>query len=534
MNFINNEHRNIYLIILTLTVLATIVLYSDRHTASNLVIVPDSTEYTLAAHRFATTGEYKILVDGRWLPPRYPPWFSVLVLAPAYLLLGIEPGNAIYSITFFGVVGVLLAFFLGKKIGGNWGGVFASLILLALPIYRIYSKFIMTDVPATALILIVCLIYLWLKTGTNTRPSIFLLPGLFIAVAALFRPTCASTVLPFLVYLVHSNNLNLTIRKLIFLIAPLAIAATASVVYNTYIFGYPFRNGYHFWSSVPYDYINLSYSLSYVHVNLILLWKSKIIHFAAMVFAVWASNNWIIDNKNNSQSSLRSIHYFIEFILLGTGPIILFHMIYYYPEPRFYLPTISLAAIITGGIIGSWSRKFPFLTILTIFGMLVISQFFTTIEAFNKSKHLLNRRSAANEIIRLTPENSFIISTIEPAYIEYLTARESQRRIVPLSRNVEYADKLIAPKKIAFPSPPPLNWGDNRCAGLVNGGAQEAVHFVASEQLDNIAQQIASNTKVFLNTTNIKQQDLSVLNEFKKRFIFIKFSKDLFELQNQN
>lgn len=530
MKFINT-YRNIYLTILLLTILSVILLYSDPRTASNLVIVPDSTEYALAAHCFATTGEYKILVDGQWRPPRYPPWFSILIITPAYRLAGLEPGNAIYPIIFSGVLGVLIAFFLGKKIGGLFGGIFASLMLLALPVYRMYSKYVMTDVPITVLALITCLIYLQLKS--KTTPLTFLFAGFLIAVAASMRPVWASMIFPFLFFLIHSNNKK-TFQKILFLLVPLFCTITASMAYNTYVFGHPFRTGYHYWTSVPYDYLNLTFSLSYVPVNLILLWKSKIIHFATVVFIVCASNYWLIRLNSNSQSSLDSMRWLIEFALIGTGPIMFFHLIYFYPEPRFYLPIIAIAAIFTGGIMGRWINRYPILTLLGVLGIIFVSQFFTKIEGLDKPEHMLNRRSAVSEIVRLTLADSLIISTIEPAYIEYFTAKESQRRIIPLSRSIEYANKLITPKKIPNPDPAPKNWQDHRCAGLINGGAREAVKATASEQIDFITQQIVNGHKVYVNTTHVQENDKAILREMEKRFVFIPLTKDLFELQNRH
>jgi len=533
LNFKTYWHQNRYLIILFLIAVASIVLYYDRDKASNLVIVPDSVEYALAGHRFATACEYKILVGGQWLPPRYPPWFSVLVIAPAYLIIGLEPGNAIYPITIFGIMGLIFAFYLGKKIGGYWGGIFASLILLGLPIYRMWSKYVMTDVPATTLVLCACLLYLHLRTQINANPLIYLLSGFIVAFATSIRPVSISIGLPFLIFFIYSRQLAQRFQKLIFFIIPIILLIIASLTYNALVFGSPFRSGYHFWSSVPYDYLHLTFSFSYIITNMILLWKTKIIHFLCMAFVIWLLNRWITSSKINNQAYPSNIKYIEEFTLFGTAPIVLFHLFYFYPEPRFYLPTLALVVVIIGSIIGYWFNRFPFLTILTVFIVIVLSQFCTLLEHY-KTDHLLNRYAAVKEILRNTPENAWIISGIEPAYIEYFVAKDSKRRIVPISRNIEYADKLITFKKVDFPNPPPSNWSDYRRLRLIKGGAKEAISFVASEQYDNIAKQISSNTKVFLDTTNITQQDQAVLNEIKRRFELIRIKKDLFELKNRD
>jgi len=514
--------------------LAAVVLYCDRISASNLFYTPDSTEYAIAAHRFATAGEYKIPIENRWLPPHYPPWFSILVLSPVYLLLGTEIGNAIYPVTIFGIGGIIIAFLLGKKIGGNWGGIFASFAVLALPLYRYWSKHVMTDVPATVLMLVACLLYLWLRNRTDTRPLAYLLPGIITAVAALFRPVCTAAILPFLVFAVTYHGLALALRKLVFLVTPLVIAATVSLTYNTSVFGSPFRSGYHFWMPVPFDFVHLTFSLSNIYTNLIALLQSHAVLLVCAACAVLAIE-CRINNMNTKQLPFSpDIRWVVEFVILGTGPIVLFHLLYFYLDPRFYLAPIVLTAIITGGIIGSWLKKKPR---LALGGVIVLALLFIIINFFITLKYLLKpdqpsyKRFTVEEILKYTPKNAWIISGIEPVYLEYLVAKQSQRRIVPISRNIEYTNKVIAPEKISSLYPPPKRWDDVQRNALLRAGAKEAVFFVASEQLDSIATQLIQGTKVFIATTNIKIEDQQILDELKRRFLFIPRSATLFELK---
>src|ERR1700681_2044675 len=88
-----------------LLVIAAVWLYRTPYNASNLEVPPDTVEYALAPLQFLETGRYEIIVDGRGLPPRYPPWFPVLFILPAYVLFGHEPGNAILPVTLLAVTG---------------------------------------------------------------------------------------------------------------------------------------------------------------------------------------------------------------------------------------------------------------------------------------------------------------------------------------------------------------------------------------------------------------------------------------------
>jgi 4-amino-4-deoxy-L-arabinose transferase-like glycosyltransferase len=518
--------------ILLLAVVASALLYQDRFSASNLDIVPDSTEYVLAAHRFATAGEYKILVDGRWLPPRYPPWFSVFVLAPAYSVLGPALGNAIFPITVFAVAGIVLAFLLGKEIGGKWGGTLGALAVLGLPTYRLWSRFIMTDVPAAVLMLGACLLYLRLRTGPQARSTPYLLPGLVISLAALFRPVCAAAVFPFLVCAAASNRWALRLRNLAFLGVPLAVAGAVSMGYNAIVFGSPFRNGYHFWVPVPYDYAHLTFSLSYVASNFAVLWKSNALFLLFAAVVMWAIHRWGIRSQQDGLAGPRTVRWIGEFILLGIVPIVLFHLIYFFPSGRFYLPILTLLAATIGGMLGNWLGRLPRAAGL---GTLALALIWAAQMLSNEFRPALTlRRLAVKEILQHTPEDGWIISGIEPAYLEYLVARGSQRRIVPISRRVEYAGKVIAPEKIPAPDPPPQGWYDHRCPGLLRGGAREAVGFVAEEQLDSIAEQNAHGTRIFIDLLYIVPEDQPILAELNRRFLFIPLTKTLFELQQRN
>jgi hypothetical protein len=76
-----------------LALLSASLLYRSPYNASNLDLPPDSIEYALAGHRLVFEGRYAIQVAGSDYPPRYPPWFSLLV-ALHLLVLGHRAGNA--------------------------------------------------------------------------------------------------------------------------------------------------------------------------------------------------------------------------------------------------------------------------------------------------------------------------------------------------------------------------------------------------------------------------------------------------------
>ncbi len=78
-----NRTRTVFALILLLGISA-ISLFVPAYTASNLGIVPDSVEYATAAWRLVNEGRYVITINGEAYPPRYPPGFALVALAPAW------------------------------------------------------------------------------------------------------------------------------------------------------------------------------------------------------------------------------------------------------------------------------------------------------------------------------------------------------------------------------------------------------------------------------------------------------------------
>jgi hypothetical protein len=141
------------------------------------------------------------------------------------------------------------------------------------------------------------------------------------------------------------------------------------------------------------------------------------------------------------------------------------------------------------------------------------------------------RRLAAERIRQFTPPNAMVISAIDPVYLGRLAAHGTARRIVPLSRNVEYASKLLAWKRVDNPQPPPVDWRDGRAPGLIRAGTPDAVSFVALEQLDAIAAAAAAGTPVFLDTSWVHPDDTTALDGFQGRFQFAQRAPELYELR---
>jgi 4-amino-4-deoxy-L-arabinose transferase-like glycosyltransferase len=511
--------------VLALLAIAAVWLYRAPYKASGLDVPPDTVEYALAPLQLLETGHYEIMLEGRPLPPRYPPWFSVIVIAPAYVLLGHDPGNAILPITATGVLGIFFAWAIGRRIThSSLGGIFAGLALLAVPTYSLWASQVMSDVPSIAVMLGACLLYLHVL---KRPPSAWraLLAGLLVAIAVLFRPVFAAMALPFV--LAFWRQRKTFLRQTAIFLIPLVSAAIVTALYNRATFGSPWRNGYHFWTPVPSDYPNLTFSLDYVQTNLWVL-----IHTAFPIFFAIALLAWIIarmtPRKNALAASRQNLLQLVFFFVLTAGPIVAFHLLYFFPTDRFHLPLLAGTAVIAGCLVALlFEERWLSLLKLVVPTLLLMAIAYrvTTPEPSPA------RRVAADEIRQHTPVNAIVISAIDPVYLERMAASGSSRQIVPLSRRVEYASKLLAPRRIDHPDPPPANWHDHRAIGLVRGGAEEAVRFVASEHVENLAARALAGTPIFLDASFLDRSDVGVLAQLKARFEFVPYRPNLFELR---
>ena len=508
--------------LLSLLLIAAVWLYRSPYNASNLEVPPDTVEYALAPLQLLETGRYEIVIEGRGLPPRYPPWFPVLVLLPAYALFGHEPGNAILPITLLAVAGVGFAYALGKRIASTAGGVLAGLAVLILPSYSSWATQVMTDVPCTTLMLGTCLVYLNLRARPEAL-RLYFGAGVLVAVTTLFRPVFAAMILPFL-FTILAQRKNLFLRTAV-LLAPMAAAAAANFAYNAATFGSPFRNGYKFWVAVPMDYLSMIFSPGYFQMNLGVIGLSLF-----PILLLVAIGAWLLARRRRPTAfsvSRKSLRDAAIFFFLTTVPITLFHLFYFFPGERFFIPMLAgtavLAASMLALLIGSKAESalkilMPALLLLAVAARIAVPA------------PVPLRRVAAERVRAHSPDNAIVISALDPVYLGRLAGAGSSRRIVPLSRNVEYASKVLVRKRVDDPRLSSLNWYDGQALALVRPHAEEAVKFVASERMEELAREVARGTPVFLESLFADQREDKVLAELQARFNLVQRAPYFFEL----
>jgi hypothetical protein len=209
-------------------------------------------------------------------------------------------------------------------------------------------------------------------------------------------------------------------------------------------------------------------------------------------------------------------------------PILLFHLFYFYPDDRFHIPMVASVAVLAGSTLalltGSANEMIPRLLLPAVFLLAVAGRMATPAP-------LPQRRLAAERVRKYTPENAIVISAIDPVYLTRLAGHGSSRRIVPISRNVEYASALLVKKRVDDPRMRLLDWGDDRAFALIRPYAEEAVRSVASERMDELASEVARGTPVFLESTFVDENEAKVLAELQAHFKLVQRVPYLYELR---
>ena len=499
---------------------ATVFLFKTSYNASDLSIVPDSVEYAIGANNIVTSGEYTILLNGEKFPPRYPPWFSLLILAPAYLIFGTAIGNAIYSITFFAVVGIVAAFMLGKHISGDMGGLLAALALLLHPLYRNYAGTIMTDVPCVALILLGCLLYLKIKDRSEPSSLLYISAGLLAALCAAMRPACGSVILPFVFLATFPLSRPKKLLNLAALLSPALILVIISAYYNSSTFGNALRTGYHFWCPVPYDFPDLTFSLNYIPSNIKALETNGSLGYILASIAIIT----IFSFKPSLSDKMKTLIWNTSlFAALAVGPIALFHLIYFFPSSRLFMPVISLLLVIAVATVATPLRIRPKSIMPIILQTLILVGFilFRTIIVQAPPP----RRSAVDRVNNITPPDTLVITAIDPVYMEFMT----NRKILPISRNVEYASKITAKHKLIL-GIKPKHWADISRENLLAAGGIDPVPVVSTDHPLILINRLKSGEPVCIEISRVTYPDRAIASSMQKHLILREKATGLYKV----
>jgi hypothetical protein len=422
--------------------------------------ISDGVEYAASALSFSEGHGLTLPLHGVRFPSRYSPWFSVLFLSPFYFLFD-QLWVGIVAVSLSALVALYATWLLGLILGGVSGGICAVTILCLNSGFRYFCGNIMTEVPVYALLAVLAL--LWISAPVRLLVAIVV--SILTALGIGIRPTFAGV---FLLFLWKFRRSAISLAALVFFPASLVVA---NLYYNQQVFGFFFRTGYHYWMSVPYDFVNLTFSLNYLPNNL--SHASTFLQSLGLLFLLPVAKKISVEVvKPSTQTTLGKPDFnkptvpAVVFLLVTSLPVVAFYLQYFYGTDRFYLPYLQLSMVILAAEIGG----IIFVRCLAGLGVAcsatLLLTFFSLRESLPRQKLLIDLEE------KIKPGDT-LVSSLNPLLLESTIAREKKINILPLNRSVEYASKVVTPFKPSLVLAPTTSPFSHRDSVLMNAGAED-------------------------------------------------------------
>jgi hypothetical protein len=459
--------------------------------------IPDSAEYVGMASRLLHDDTFFLRLDGRDLPSRYQPWFSWFLLYPlmklshtTWILAFLPPLCAILGAYAAAMLAVAILPPDRRSLAPTIG---AGVVLV--PAYLYFSGHLITDIPATAITLLLAAVYC--AGPAHAIPLVRLgCVGVLGALVFSMRPLGILALLPFLV---ESRR---GVGRLAVLLVPTAIVAAASLWLNQEIFGDPFRSGYNLWVAVPYDYLGRTFSLEYVSANLEVLVKDPVF-LAFSVVGLFPLSTKTRDRLRLDTHESRVL----VFVGLALVPQMIVHLVYFYSTIRFFLALEVVCGILVACRVASIVPKRVFaigaLCLVLVVGLV------KSPAAISSMRH-----SALERIGKLrgcAPVNALVVSARHSVLNEEFVVRASDRTLVPVSRHTELASKVLVWSRVEAPHGVDIDPRDHRASWLLQAGVEEVYPHVAVERPELLSDAIANGITVVLDREGISTEDLQAL-----------------------
>ncbi len=304
--------------------------------------------------------------------------------------------------------------------------------------------------------------------------------------------------LPFAVMLIPDllkleSRRNAVLSTLCLLI-PVLTGIGAIFAYNAVTFGSPLRTGYHFWCAFPYDFPSIVWSARNIAMNLFAL-NSPRIYLALIAGALG-----ILILRNKRHPLLPA---YTEFLVLGCVPAAAAHLFYAYTGTRFFILPIALL-LVAGGV--GTAQLIP-ATIQS--NVWVLAAALGTLQPLLPTLYNHLQTTPTNRILvtylrHNTPGDAVIVSGANPVYLAWYLQRNSNRIIVPISRDVGYANLLLFPHGKPHPSVMP-HIGHVRTRAMLAAGGIDPVPWTAIGQPRRLLALALSGRPVYVERIEIPQ-----------------------------
>lgn len=161
----------------------------------------------------------------------YPP-LVYLLSCFFFAIAGLKPVSALISIYVFCLVFLISLYLIGKRLGGEAGGIASMLLGLSSPYFIYFGERYFLDLPGTAMCLL-CLYFL-MKTEGFTKKKESVIFGITLALAQLTKWNCATFIVPpmlLILFLQCRKSLKASLTIVV------SLAISAGMVFCYYLLG---------------------------------------------------------------------------------------------------------------------------------------------------------------------------------------------------------------------------------------------------------------------------------------------------------
>jgi len=333
---------------------------------------PDALEYGLGAASLADNGTYALHIGDAEYPPRYPFGFSLL-LTPFVAGAGGDPAAAWLGSFAYGLLAILLTIGIGWRMAGPLGGVIGGAIVACSPEAVRASTLLMSESASMALLALAVFGALLAVRGAGRESPVsgwLLVAGASIGLAVTVRYTNLALLLPVALFFGTRHALapeatSAKLRSVTLLALPALLGLAAVLAYNAVTFGALSHDGYRFWQPDIYANPDHVFSARYLLKGIPGYWDeghlrvygSAIAGVDGRLFTPFVSVLAVLGigrafSLNRTCPAAR----LMLLIVFTSVPILwLFHLGYFWQDPRFLLPVLPVIAAFAGsGIV--WLR----------------------------------------------------------------------------------------------------------------------------------------------------------------------------------
>ncbi len=483
--------RTVFIVAALVLALDIFGLYVPAKFGTCWLVIPDALENAFCADNFLREGKYGFYLNGVLHPSRYLPWFPLLFLAPFQALSG-DVYGAVYG-SWLATAGLASLMFLSARqttvrsgpagardlAFGGLAGLLTFPVLLLSSFFIALTGYAMTEVPY----LLFCVWAMILWTRLAVHPGVdkvsLIWCGVLIALGGSVRSSAYPMLaLPFLLIFMREKDWKK--RFLLWFLAafPTALVLLASNIFNWAVFGSPFRTGYHFWCPVPYDFMPLTFHPRYAMEYLPRLVREKGFWLTMALLAVCAA--WFRASRTARGEKLRSLPKWtaweasMAFALLQSAIIFVLYIVYFFYDKRMYLPILvmvlppaaSAAALLLRMIL---KKRQTACWILAGAAIILQCVALRNLNDYHKAiRGIPDDRAKLEYLGSILPGNAILLSMFNPAIADKFFLHGTDRKVIPVNRIHEYADKIAAPRKVKVCDPPPRDAFDNLAPGLLS------------------------------------------------------------------